>query len=170
MYENIVCTEMGSIINNYNVLNNRLHFDIEDDTNKDRFKFRDQNDFINVMVLCRDIITASLKLYVYLTSGDITEPQYENTKELYKQSQIRITHIVTYHDLKDVFAIIDIAASDRSNTTTINNVAEESIDNIYAAMMTIILQTERAFSIKFGIGGVRRRGRPRKSEAVAKEA
>lgn len=167
IYANIVNTELLEIIEDYNELNRRLHLDSEDTV---RLKFSNRKDLIKALVDCRYVMRRALALHTYLVEGEVNYANYEHTKDLYKRSQIKVAYAIIYHDLKNVFEIIDIADSEKSEYINVNNVSEQDIENIYVATISFVLQTMKVFGDKFGIGGARKRGRPATRRTASEEA
>lgn len=163
--ENNISVNLENIIRSYNDLNNKLKLDVDDNT---KYTFESQCELVRTLVGCREIITATLKVYTYITEGTEVPDYLTRTRDLYKHSKIKVTHAIIYHDLKNVFEILDIAASEKSNTITLHNITEPDLENVYAAMVSFILQAIEVYNIKFGTGGTRRRG-PRKRETVHEE-
>lgn len=159
MYVDVVSTELQKIIEDYSVLNDVLCLDSD---NNVKFEFNSDNDLVNTLILCRNVMVPALRLHTYLIDGEISEIECEHTKELYKRSQIKVAYAILYHDLKNVFEIVDIAASSKHSTITLHNITQEDMENVYVAMTSFVLQTMKVYGSKFGVGGAKRRGRPRK--------
>ncbi len=166
---NICVNEIGadleSIIVDYNSLSEQLHLESDDDT---KYKFSSHNDFISTLISCKRLIVGTLRLYTYMNEGEAAPIFYPRTRDLYKRSQIRVTYNIIYHDLKNVFEIIDIADSEKCNTLSLDNVTEDDLENIYVAMISFIQQTIKLFYKTFSIGGTGKNG-TRKRRAASKE-
>ena len=163
--ENNISVGLGNIIKDYNELNNRLLLDVDDNT---KFTFGSQCELVNTLVSCRDIITKTLKLYTYILEGEEDPTCFQRTIDLYKRSKIKVTYAIIYHDLKNVFEILDIAVSDRSGNITVQSITDQDLENIYAAMLSFMLQTIEVYNERFGVGGAKSNG-SRKREAVPAE-
>lgn len=149
------------IIEAYGKLNEELHLSVEDDRTK--YEFESQSELVNTLVKCKKLMIESLKLYTYITEDVSGEISYENMRDLYKLSHIRVTYAIIYHDLKNVFIIVDMADSSKSDMITIQSITEQDLDNIYAAMLSFMIETTRAYAAKFDVGGVQRGTRQRRA-------
>lgn len=157
--------DIKDVIRSYDELNSRLKLD---EDSKSKFEFDSQDDLISTLVSCRKVITETLKLYTYLSEDEVTPICCEKTRDLYKRAGIRVTYAIIYHDLKNVFEIIDIAASDKRDTITLVSVTNEDLENVYVAMISFMLQMIKAYDIKYGVGGAKKYGARKRRAAPEK--
>lgn len=154
-----VASKLDSLINVYRRLDRVIMFSSEKEL---LTSFDSQEDLILVLNECRKVAVEALMLHTYIEEGCIWDIKFAKLRDLYKISQIHVTKSIVYHDLKNVFEILDIAASSKSDTLTLRNISKTDIENIYVATVSFVLQTMNMFKIKFNVGGEKRRGRPRK--------
>lgn len=146
-----VNTGLAEIIKSYELLNSKLHLDVEDDRTK--YKFESQSELLDTLLTCRNIMRESLKIYTYIVEDICEGLPFERTRDLYKRSGIRVTYAIIYHELKNVFEIVDIAASTRSDTITLQSIKEQDLDDVYVAMTSFILEVTKVYKAKFMVGG-----------------
>lgn len=165
MHENKIHEGLREVMLEYSELNRRLRLDTDDEV---KFDFADNESLIRTLCACKNVITKTLKVFIRMYHNTDEELDYSCTRDLYKRADIHVTYAIIYHDLKNVFTIIDIADSSKSNTITRENISRENMEDVYVTMVSFILQTMKVYEAMFNVGGGKRRGRPRKSRAVAR--
>lgn len=139
-----------NILNHYYELHDRLQLGEDNDT---RHKFESREVFIKTLNECREVIIGTLKLFIYISEDEIKPMIYDKTKDLYKRSGIDVQKSMTYHDLKNVFEIIDIAHSKSNDVIAPDTIPTEDLDDIYSAMIIFIMEVMRVFRITFMMEG-----------------